>query len=53
MPEQLMQNAFQNHSTVSADPALGLFLLSLKDLVNDDLALHYLYLSSYVCVLLL
>lgn len=35
MPEQLLQNAFQNHSTVSAASALELsFLFYLKELIS-------------------
>uniref|UniRef100_A0A8C4V1X9 FA complementation group D2 n=1 Tax=Falco tinnunculus TaxID=100819 RepID=A0A8C4V1X9_FALTI len=43
MPEQLMQNAFQNHSVVSTDSALGIPFLPV---------LHYTYCSSYVHLLL-
>jgi len=37
LPEKLMQNAFQNHSMVSADSALGLPLLfRLSEILSDD-----------------
>lgn len=44
MPEQLMQNAFQNHSMVSAVSALGLPLLFYlsKIFSDDDLILFWI-----------
>lgn len=36
MPEQLVQNAFQNHSMVSADCVLGLSLLHPSNVLSDD-----------------